>query len=312
MVELNRKGIFFTDLDSWIGFKGELTGFLYNELVYEDFLSFDSHVVEKNKYPGYTKETVHINCLKNFAFPCDLYYPPLEKMPVVLICPGFGQARDESDIVFLAKSLCDSGMGCIIPGYDSVGDRADMDNVLINTQMVTDCLNLLGFSNLGLRVTTNLACIKYLKSRNNFDGDRIGITGLCQGAIVSWFTSPLCQDIKSSAPLCGATDYYAICMEYCSTLGGWSGLSPYMNGLLKYGDIPQVISLMAPKPLFVQNNILDRHWPYSGFARCRNFAKNIYGLYDSEKNVRFVVENEPHAYAGRFVTNICTWFLNTL
>lgn len=312
MVEMNRKNLIFNDLESWKIFRKDLINYLRSELVYEEFLSIAPSVIFTEKWNSYNKQTIHIGYFENFGFPCDLYYPDSDNTPIVLICPGFGQRRNEKDIEEMVLSLLNSNIACIVPDYDSVGDRSDIDNVMQNTEMFTTCMSLLGYSNLGIRVTTNFACLKYIKQRNRFDISKTGITGLCQGAIVTWFTTAVCDEFKSTAPLCGATDYYAIGLEYCSTLGGWSGSSPYMNGILEHADIPAVISLAAPRPLLVQNNIIDRHWPYSGFARCKDFTQNIYELYNSKNAVRFQIENCPHAYSGNFISNIREWFVNTL
>jgi dienelactone hydrolase len=196
--------------------------------------------------------------------------------------------------------------------YDATGERADRPDFETGINNVTSLGQLLGINNVGFRVMSNLAALRYLKSREDVDPNRIGITGLCQGAIVTWFTSALCEEFKAVAPLCGATTYEAIALEYANRQGGWSGTSPYVFKMLEFADFQHIAAVIAPRPLFVQNNLIDIHWPLSGYEKVKQMAAQVYALYGAEDKCRFSLENGPHAFAEPFLSNIADWFSEAL
>ncbi|NQT18135.1 MAG: hypothetical protein HQ592_00410, partial [Planctomycetes bacterium] len=108
------------------------------------------------------------------------------------------------------------------------------------------------------------------------------------------------------------TTYEAIVTEYMNRQGGWSGISPYVFDHLEVADVQHVVAAAAPRPLFVQNNIIDIHWPYSGFEKVKQLTTAIYRLYGAENRCRFRIEHGPHAYAEPFVSNLVQWFKEVL
>jgi len=177
---------------------------------------------------------------------------------------------------------------------------------------ITALGHLLGINNVGLRVMNNLAALDYLKGRKDVDSARIGITGLCQGAIVTWFAAAVCVDFAAAAPVCGVTTYEAIALEYCGRQGGWTGISPYVFGLLDVADVQHVVSAIAPRPLLVQNNLIDIHWPLSGFHTAKRLTEKVYGLYKASEKCTFRIEDAPHSYAGPLLEKTIQWFCRTL
>ena len=154
--------------------------------------------------------------------------------------------------------------------------------------------------------------VRYLLTRDDVDAERVGITGLCQGSIVTWYTAAVCETLAAVAPLCGVTTHEAIILEYCNRQGGWSGISPYVWDLAAVADIQHVVACTAPRPLFVQNNLIDIHWPLSGFEQVKAMAEHVYGLHDAADRCRFHLEHGPHAFAEPMKSNIVSWFQDVL
>lgn len=165
---------------------------------------------------------------------------------------------------------------------------------------------------MGLRVMANLSVPRYLKSLDYVDDERIGITGICQGSIIVWFTAALSEEFSAIAPLCGTSSYEAETLEYVNRQGGWTGISPFVFNLLKYADVQHLYGCFAPRPLFVQSNIIDTHWPLSGLQKVKTMGENIYSLHGASDKYRFLLEHEPHAFSGTFITNLTQWFKEVL
>ena len=242
-------------------------------------------------------------------------YRPVDsegKLSVVLVCPGYGQPKNAEDIAGIGMSLARSGFAAVTLDYTGTGEAADRPDHHTNINNIAAAASLLGINDVGLRVMSNLAVLKYLKTLEYIDSERIGITGICQGSIVLWYTAALSDDITAIAPVCGTTNYEAEVLEYSSRQGGWTGISPFVFNLLEHGDVQHLYGCFAPRPLLAQNNIIDRHWPQSGFEKVKRFTERIYSLYDAGDKLNFCIENEPHAFSGAFVANLTSFFTRHL
>ncbi len=234
--------------------------------------------------------------------------PIIERRPAILVCPGYAQMKNDGDVIDMCMALARAGFIAVSVEYGGTGERADRPEVTTDINNVTALADLCGVTNVGLRVYTNRAVLTYIAAREGVDESRIGITGLCQGSIISWYTAAVDERCAAVALLCGATTYEAIALEYVNRQGGWSGTSPYVYNILAKGDIQHIIGCIAPRPLFVQNNLIDKHWPLSGFESVKRFVTHIYDLLDNGDRVRFNLEHGPHAFAEPFLSNIVSWF----
>ncbi len=243
-----------------------------------------------------------------------LYLPTCNggKLPAVIVCPGYMQEKRAVDIARMSIALMNKGIAAMAMEYTGTGFCGERPDSVTDIDNVAALCALAGSNDVGLRVSHNMAALRYLKTLRNIDPKRIGITGLCQGSIALWYTAALCEDLAAIAPLCGTTTYEAIAAEYTRTQGGWSGISPYVYNLLSLCDVQHLYGCFAPRPLFVQNNIIDRHWPYSGFGKVQSFTEQIYGLYNAAENCRFSVSHEEHAYTPFFADSIAEWFTGVL
>lgn len=233
-------------------------------------------------------------------------------LPCVLVCPGYMQEKRAEDIADMCISLTRQGIAAAAVEYSGTGSCAERPDSQTDIDNAAALSIILGRNDIGLRVTHNLAVLRHLKNRPDIDPNRVGITGLCQGSIVLWYTAALCEDFKAIAPLCGTTTLEAEALEYTSRQGGWSGASPFVFDLLSHCDVQHLYGCFAPRPLLVQNNITDRHWPYSGLQKVKDMTEHIYALYGASRNASFRLEHENHAFCGAFINNIARWFAEQL
>lgn len=305
----------FSTLQQWESYKAELIRALRVKLpIWDVAIKGPSHTVTTTLLgDNLVLEMIDVFFEDDFFIPVHLYRQRDMKrqQPAVIVCPGYTQAKNASDIIDVCMALAKAGMMALAMEYDT-GECANRPDPHTDVNNITAVGQMLGITNVGLRVMSNLAALRYLKERTDVDPGHIGITGLCQGAIVTWFTAAVSQAFAAVAPLCGATTYEAIGLEYCNRQGGWSGISPYVFDLLKVGDVPHVLACVAPRPLWVQNNLIDLHWPLSGFEKVKQFCAQIYQLYNAEDRCRFSLEHAPHAYADPFMSKIVAWFSTML
>lgn len=238
-----------------------------------------------------------------------LYLPEAAKRPpVVMVCPGYLQDKNAPDVVDLCMALARSGLAALAMEYPGAGECAGRPDGATDLDNVCQLALLLGLPEAAIRVWHNLAALAYLKMRKDLDANRLGITGLCQGAITLWYTALVSDAFKALSPVCGTTSLWAEAVEYTRRQGGWSGVSPFIPGMLDYADVPQLYACMAPRPLLVMNNMIDIHWPLSGFGQTRHVAEDAYALLGAKDRCQFLLEHEPHAFRGQFIAHLVRWF----
>lgn len=259
-------------------------------------------------------EEIQVLVDESYYIKFHLYLPIkcVGKIPCVLVCPGYLQEKRASDIADMCIALSEHNIAAAAVEYTATGSCGDRPDSALNLDNVVSVAACLGMNDVGIRVAHNMAVLHYIQNRIEINKDRIGITGLCQGSIVLWFTAALCEEFKAIAPLCGTTTMEAEILEYTGTQGGWSGTSPFVFNLLEYGDVPQIYATFAPRPLLVQNNVIDRHWPYSGLQKVKGLCEKVYGLYQAEDKCSFCIEHQTHAYDEKFIESIIRFFETNL
>lgn len=307
----------FCSLESWLEYKSHTLRNLQSLISFWNSGSVSglSHIVSTASLgDDLLLESVDVHFDRGYYIPVHIYTNRSQTCdrPAILVCPGYAQPKNSPDIIEICTKLAEHGFIAAAMEYDGTGERSERPDVQTSINNIAASGYLIGISNVGLRVASNLAVLKYLKGRKDVDSNRIGITGLCQGAIVTWFTAAICDEFSVVAPLCGATTYEAIVLEYMNRQGGWSGISPYVYNMLEFADFQHLAACVAPRPLLVQNNIIDIHWPLSGFQKVKAMAENVYSLYGKSELCEFRVENAPHAYSEPYNTNIVHWFATVL
>ncbi|MFO7635847.1 MAG: hypothetical protein R6W96_00885 [Clostridia bacterium] len=305
----------FRDIPDWEGYKADLREKLPGLLP-----------VVKNIHTGKGKstgvfglsgnlvlETLDIQIDQDLFAPVYLYRKKGAGIsPAVIMCPGYGTPANTDFYVSFAMALAEEGIAAAVVEYGGTGLTADRPDFHTDINNIATAATLLGMNEAGFRVSYNISLFEYLKAREDIHSGKIGITGLCQGAITTAFTVAVEQGFAACAPLCGVTTYEAESVEYASRQGGWTGVSPFVSGILKEADFQHLLACFAPGPMLLQNNITDIHWPLSGYGKARDFIQGIYALYESGDKCVFGLEHAPHSYEGSHAQNILRFFKDNL
>ncbi|MBN2851727.1 MAG: dienelactone hydrolase family protein [Clostridia bacterium] len=257
-----------------------------------------------------TLESIELTLDENLLVPVHLYKKEgTMNAPAVIICPGYGTPMNTDYYVSFAMSLANEGIAAAVIEYGGTGETAERPDYNTAIDNISSACHLLGMNEAGIRVSSNIALFNYLKRRKDINEQRIGITGLCQGSIITAYTIAVENGFYACAPLCGATTYEAEVVSYASRQGGWSGISPFVFDILKYADFQHLFSCFAPKPMLIQNNMTDIHWPLSGFEKVKQMVEEVYHLYKEKDKIQFRLSHAPHAYQGAHADNIIRFFV---
>ncbi len=109
--------------------------------------------------------------------------------------------------------------------------------------------------------------VDYLCARPEVKADAIGCYGHSMGSAFSWLVGPFEPRLKCITGNCSLPTYAAIHHEKLLHSATY-----YIPGILRYGDTPDIVSLIAPRPLHLNFGGRDHASP---IAEVRNALKTV-------------------------------------
>ena len=259
-------------------------------------------------------EWIDVGIADDLYMPVHLYRParPVGRCPAVIVSHGFGQDKRDLGIVKTCRALARAGMIAVAVEHAPSGERADRPDYRSNIDNITHIGLVLGISNPALWALDHIRTADYLVTREDVDPTKLGIVGLCQGSIGVWPTIAYDQRFVASIAFAGVTSLEAVCLEYMSGIGGWSGPSPFFFDILDVADIPQLLGCVAPRPMMFLQNINDIHWPLRGLRQAERFCTSVYALYGRPDRLDIQLDADAHAYTDTYCGHIVRYFRRRL
>ncbi|MEW4565491.1 alpha/beta hydrolase family protein [Bremerella sp. JC770] len=151
---------------------------------------------------------------------------------------------------------------------------------------------LMGMTPQGIRCWDAMRVIDFLQTRSEVDPERIGVAGLSGGGTLAMYL-PILEPRVKLAMIAGAfSDYkssiYSIDHCICNTL----------PGVMRYGDMADVVALVAPRPVLLINGIDDPIFPIDGAREGYQKLKQVYGVLDCEDAVDADFFEGGHAWSN--------------
>jgi dienelactone hydrolase len=171
--------------------------------------------------------------------------------------------------------------------------------------------------------------VDYLQTRPDVDADRIGMTGISEGGVVTWMATAIDDRIKVAAPVIGVTcfaeslgqlgdpgsenqlklleDLKPALKDFATQIGemdvngkvlraAWAKLVP--GGLDRF-DGPSLLPQIAPRPLLILNHEKDELFALPGAEKVVQVARARYKELNAADHIDFKVQpGLKHADAG--------------
>jgi len=145
-------------------------------------------------------------------------------------------------------------------------------------------MQLFGKVLMGENLRACLWAIELLARRQEVDADRLGCVGLSYGGRMTMLTSALEPRIKA-AVISGALNVMQERIQ-----GRYSCGAQIIPGLLEYGDVPEIASLIAPRPCLwevgLKDSLISRAWADKALERIGRAYKAL-GAADNLQVERF-------------------------
>lgn len=156
-----------------------------------------------------------------------------------------------------------------------------------------------GYHMLALQLWDAMRTVDYLQARPEVDAQRIGCLGVSFGGTMSTYLAALDDRIQVAMIGC-----YLSSIGDALERGNFCG-SQYMPGLLKYGEVSDVASLIAPRPLLVGVGERDECFKLSDALRAYKRVARAYKVADASGKLAIDCFPGGHEFNGG---KVFEWF----
>ena len=275
------------ELTAWqAGFQEKLISLLG---IRPDRAELDLNWGEPEECGSYTRQPLHYQTEPGVRVPAYLLVPPSatpeHPAPGILCLHGHGHFGKDS-IVGIADSperqaevaqfrydfghrFAARGYVVLAPDLRGFGERRPgypgprVDYCPRNYMAAT----LLGYTVVGLQVCDLHAAVDLLQSLPCVDGRRLAAAGLSYGGRMTMMISALDERIRICVPS-GCMNLFQERYQALTQCG-----AQLIPNLLRYGDTPEIFSLIAPRPMILEIGLRDplipHDWMEQGLTRIR-------------------------------------------
>jgi len=254
-------------------------------------------VIERVDRGDFVREKVLLQTAPGVEMPVYLLLPKAGSVPLPTVVAFAGHGYGAKDIVGLwedgserenpdgyhadfAIALCRRGFAVAAPEISCFGERqTDFSYLTTGQSAPTSCTHTamlafhLGGSVAGMRVRDGRRLVDYLESRPECDTARLGAMGISGGGMHTLFSTAIDTRIKAAV----ISGYYStfqhsiLAMSHCAC--------NFVPGLSRFGEMYDLVGLLAPRPLLVEAGTHDPIFPIDAVQRSVARAQEVYGVY---------------------------------
>jgi dienelactone hydrolase len=245
------------------------------------------------KRDGYRVEKITFQTMPGVFMTANAYVPDRKgKLPTVLCVHGHWRgAKQDPNVQARCVGLAKLGFFVLAVDAFGAGERGiGKDLGEYHGEMVAATLYPTGRPLSGLQVYENMRAVDYLLTRQEVDGDRIGITGASGGGNQTMYAGAWDERFKAVVPVCSVGNYQAY-------LGAACCMCEVVPGALNFTEEWGVMGLTAPRALMVISATRDAFQFSVGEAKkSLELVRPIYDIYSQSTRVRHTIFESPHAY----------------
>lgn len=161
-----------------------------------------------------------------------------------------------------------------------------------------------GYTPAGAEVWNAIRALDYLQSRDDVDADRLGVTGLSGGGVISWCLAAADPRIKAVAPVCQSGSVEQVVTD--RSADGHCDCAFWIN--YHQWCWSEVGALIAPRPLLIAAGSEDVLWRPSGYREVAHRIGHQYAALEAPDQFALVEDRSPHGYTPKLRRAIFSWF----
>ena len=262
---------------------------------------------------GYRIEKIVFQTLPGTWVPAHLYLPSdlSAPAPAVLLAGGHWWEEGKSHPDVQAFSINMARMGFVVLGFDPMGHGergvSPSDHRLAETLLV-------GVSQQGLVQYEARCALEYLRSREEVDPERIGMTGANGGGFTTWITAALDDEVKVIVTVDDTSDFYEQ-IQYLRSVDEYEADDhcSLVQGIIQYANNHELLAMVASRPLLIVKGSHDELYPLAGARSVHEYGEEVYAALGESKRIAFVEdENHGRGYQKTKREAAYGWFLRWL
>ncbi len=273
------------------------------------------HLLEEKACNGYTRRRVSLKLADELIVPVYILLPDHDQAPCATVIACHGHGYGSRDIVGLqpdgsdktdddpgyqqdfAVALVRRGFVVVVPELLGFGDlrlAEDEQKPLNNSscQRISSNLLMMGYTMAGMRVWQIMRVLDWLSGKPEVDQQKIGCMGISGGGLVCAFASALDDRIKA-----------AVVSGYANTFKGsvmamFHCVDNFIPGVLNHAEMPDIIGLIAPRPLLVESGQDDPIFPVAATREAITRITEIYHVLSAEDRFSYEIFPGEHRIWG--------------
>lgn len=263
---------------------------------------------------GYAIEKIVFESMPGLFVTANFYLPrkPAAPVPCVVYLNGHWPSLDGAKIGFQDRYLWYPANGFALLVVDPMG-FGEIPGVHpgMNRLGMWHWLSL-GYTPAGVEVWNAMRALDWLETRPEIDAARLGVTGISGGGVMTQYLAALDERVAVAAPSCST---YTLGTQAARDLVPQQCDCTFYPNVFRV-DFPEVLSLIAPRPLLILGGRKDPVFPPAGFREAFRQAKRVYDLYDeppgSDPRIRLVESGQGHTDPPHFLRETHEWMCRWL
>jgi len=161
-----------------------------------------------------------------------------------------------------------------------------------------------GYTPAGTEVWNAMRALDYLESRPDVDKDRMGVTGLSGGGVISWCLGAADERVKVVAPVCQSGSIEHVVVDRATD--GHCDCAFWIN--YYRWCWPDIGALIAPRALLIASGSEDVLWRPYGYRDVAHRIRHQYAALGVPEKFDLVEDLAPHGYTPKLRQAVFTWF----
>ncbi|MCP5556664.1 MAG: acetylxylan esterase [Verrucomicrobiaceae bacterium] len=161
-----------------------------------------------------------------------------------------------------------------------------------------------GYTPAGTEVWNAMRALDYLQSRDDVDGEKMGVTGLSGGGAMSWFLGAADERVKVVVPVCQSGSIERMAVDRATD--GHCDCAFWVN--YYRWCWPDIGALIAPRAFLMASGSEDVLWRPSGYRDVAHRIRHQYAALGVPTKFDLTEDLTPHGYTPKLRQAIFTFF----
>ena len=252
----------------------------------------------------YVVEKIHFQSLRGAYVAGNLYRPakPAGRLPAVLYLCGHSKGKVNPPYQANPRWFGQHGYVALVLDPIQLGECQGFHHGTYREER-WDWPSR-GYTPAGAEVWNAMRALDYLETRPDVDPERMGVTGLSGGGVISWCLGAADTRVKVVVPVCQSGSIAQVVADR-----GTDGHCDCAFWINYYRWCwPDIGALIAPRALLIASGSEDILWRPKGYRDVALRIRHQYAALGADAKFDLVEDLTPHGYTPKLRSAIFTWF----